>query len=35
MCIRDSYEAALACPVNAVERAFLEQARDALPSAQG
>ena len=30
-----AYEAALACPVNAVERAFLEQARDALPSAQG
>jgi len=29
-----AYEAALACPVNAVERAFLEQARDALPSAQ-
>jgi RNA polymerase sigma-70 factor (ECF subfamily) len=27
-----AYDAALACPANAVERAFLEQARDALPS---
>ena len=30
-----AYEAALACPLNAIERAFLEQARDALPSAPG